>query len=70
MIDARRNGNFHRCTICGAEFMLRSTMLRHFYLELDGFRKLGAMLRAEYEEERFAYRKLNPDRIIWSIKKR
>jgi len=52
MTDARRRGQFHVCTICGAEFMFAETMWRHFYGELNGFRQDAQRFRAAYEARR------------------
>lgn len=51
-MDMRKRGQFYVCQMFGAEFMLVTTMWRHHYAELDGFRQMGAILRAEYEEAR------------------
>ncbi len=56
-MDIRKRGQFHVCTICGAEFMLAGTMWRHFYAELEGFRQQGRDYQARFEQSRLERRR-------------
>jgi hypothetical protein len=56
--------------MCGQVFLLRTTMLRHFYAELPAFRAAAQANRAAYEVERRRYRMahpLAPASVPWSI---